>query len=460
MPTARTNSATNWLPGWLFIYNADMPIYRIRLFLLLALSLPLILAVMLAALTLRPTPLVPGDGTLQAADIRQLEQLIADNSPSRLSSSGQRELSLTGDELSLLGNFALNNLDLLQDSAVAFTIDGDQAYGQLSMPIFGNVIPLYANLSAHFAQREGEARLVSVRAGYLPIPAPVIRIAEQLAGKRLGNADAATQEMATLRHQVRTITLANDQLHLQLHWEPETLTRIRDQARQVLVPPEDRDRVLAYHLRTLELSAQLSAHGRSASLVQLLPQLFKLAIQRSDSDADTIAENRALLLSLSLFVNRLPIDELIAVSADTPLQDTSGLQTTLFRRSDLSQHFITSAALAVSAGAEIAQVLSNIKEVYDSQRRSGFSFSDMTANLAGVAFAEAATSNPESARRLQRRMASAGAETDFMPSPATDADALSESAFADIFEDRNSDVYNDRLAQISDQIAVLPIYLD
>jgi hypothetical protein len=433
---------------------------RTRTIVLLVLAVPLILAAALAALTLRPTPLVPGEGSMQPTDMRQLEQLIADNSPSRLSSSGQRELSLTGEELTLLGNFALNNLDRLQHTAVAFTIAGDQALVQLSIPILGPAIPVYVNLHASFAQYEGQARLISVQAGHLPLPRALLRAAEQLAGKRLENADPATQEIADLHHHIRAIELADDQLHLQLHWEPQMLNRIRDQARQMLVPPEDRDRVLAYHLKTLQLAQALSTLGRSASLLQLLPDLFTLAIQRSDSDEDTIAENLALLLSLSLFVNRLPINELIVVSAETPLQDPSGLRTTLFRRSDLSQHFITSAALAVSAGAEIAQVLSNVKEVYDSQRRSGFSFSDMTANLAGVAFAEAATASAESARLLQQRMASARAETDFMPEPATDADALSESDFADIFEDRSSDVYNDRLAQISDQIAALPIYLE
>ena len=433
---------------------------RIRKVLLLTLALPLMLAAVLAVLILRPTPLVPGEGSLQPADMRQLEQLIADNSPARLSSAGQRELSLTGEELTLLGNFAMNNLDLLQHAAVSVTIEGDQAHGQLSIPILGDALPVYANLHANFAQQDGQAHLVSVQAGHLPLPGPLLRIVEQVASKRLARADPATQELAELRHHVQAITLADDQLHLQLSWEPRMLDRIRDQARQVLVPPEDRDRVLAYHLKTLQLTETLSANARSASLLHLLPDLFALAAERSDSDADTIAENRALLLSLSLFVNRQPISELIAVPAGTPVQDPSGLQTTLFRRRDLSQHFITSAALALSAGAEIAQVLSNVKEVYDSQRRSGFSFSDMTANLAGVAFAEAATGSAESARLLQQRMATAGAETDFMPEPATDADALSESAFADIFEDRSSDVYNDRLAQISNQIAALPIYLE
>lgn len=437
-----------------------MIISRLRTVLLLIVALPLLTAATLAVLTLRPTPLVPGQGALQAAEMRQLEQLIADNSPSRPSNSGQRELSLTGEELTLLGNFALNNLDLLQYAAVAFSISGSEANGQLSIPLLGNGIPLYVNLDASFAQYDGQARLISVKAGYLTLPAPVLRAAERFADRRLGDADSTTREMLALRHQIQAITLADDQLHLQLHWEPQMLSRIRDQARQALVPPEDQDRVLAYHLRTLDLAANLSAQGRSASLLQLLPDLFALALERSDSDADTIAENRALLLSLSLFVNGMPIDELITVSADIPRQDPSGLQTTLFRRRDLSQHFITSAALAVSAGAEIAQVISNVKEVYDSQRRSGFSFSDMTANLAGVAFAEAATATPQSARRLQQRMASASAETDFMPRPATDADALSETAFTDIFEDRVSDVYNERLAQISAQIADLPIYLE
>ena len=76
-----------------------------------------------------------------------------------------------------------------------------------------------------------------------------------------------------------------------------------------------------------------------------------------------------------------------------------------------------------------------------------------------MALGEAAT-QPESAQQLQRRMAAAQAETDYMPTPSTDADGMTEEEFAQRFVDRSSDVYNSRLSDINELIAALPVYTD
>ena len=61
----------------------------------------------------------------------------------------------------------------------------------------------------------------------------------------------------------------------------------------------------------------------------------------------------------------------------------------LRKRHDLALHFMISAALTAQAGAAAAEEAGLLKELADSEGKSGFSFIDLTADLSGIAFAEA-----------------------------------------------------------------------
>lgn len=60
---------------------------------------------------------------------------------------------------------------------------------------------------------------------------------------------------------------------------------------------------------------------------------------------------------------------------------------TLRSRHDLAQHFFVSAQLTALVGGPLAETAGIAKELHDAQTDSGFSFTDLCADLAGVAFA-------------------------------------------------------------------------
>ena len=62
---------------------------------------------------------------------------------------------------------------------------------------------------------------------------------------------------------------------------------------------------------------------------------------------------------------------------------------TMHGRRDLAQHFAVSAALAVLVGPQAAEQVGVAKEISDSRGGSGFSFSDLLADIAGIEFASA-----------------------------------------------------------------------
>ncbi len=68
---------------------------------------------------------------------------------------------------------------------------------------------------------------------------------------------------------------------------------------------------------------------------------------------------------------------------------------TLQGRHDLAQHFSVSAALTAAAGPQAAESAGILKEDRDSRGGSGFSFADLSADFAGIAFARHLLAKPE-----------------------------------------------------------------
>ena len=87
---------------------------------------------------------------------------------------------------------------------------------------------------------------------------------------------------------------------------------------------------------------------------------------------------------------------------------------TMQSRRDLAQHFSISAALTVLVGPEAAEGAGILKEMADARRGGGFSFVDLSADLAGILFADAVVRKKIPLPRLENGFAVA----DFLPDPA------------------------------------------
>ncbi len=79
-------------------------------------------------------------------------------------------------------------------------------------------------------------------------------------------------------------------------------------------------------------------------------------------------------------------------------------------RHDLAQHFFLSAYLAIIVGEVGAEAAGLMKEVSDSQSGSGFSYVDLEADLAGIAFGRRVLKGEVSLLKLRSFVAN-----DYMP---------------------------------------------
>ena len=131
----------------------------------------------------------------------------------------------------------------------------------------------------------------------------------------------------------------------------------------------------------------------------------------------------------------------------------------LYRGTDFAQHFFSSIGLTLSADAGIANNIGLLKELEDARGQgSGFSFTDIGADRAGMRFAEFAVSNPESALLLQQRMAQSSSEAEFFPNLTSLPEFLSNAEFEARYGGQSSPEFAEEISKIDLLISELAIF--
>lgn len=417
------------------------------------------LPILVATLLLQWHPTVPFNSTLDNVAINSIEELIVDNAPARIGAPGKIVLHLDAEELNLLAAFLLQNIPSMHEVTADIAIHNGSATVDMSVPWLTPLATLYLNLHSRVNQGEHGLELSSLKMGHLPIPNFLVQFLSERLEARLSNSYVNYQELVNLQQSLREISFSPNSMQITMDWEPRLISRVQTQAEQLFLSAKDKERIVFYFGNIVEIVGNQPQDTRNISLNLLLFPLFEIASQRTSLGADPVVENRSLLQALSLYVNESDLSQLVDPPGAAALITPRRLNVTIQRRPDLAQHFTSSAAMSATVGAGVAGILSNSKEVHDARYRSGFSFSDLTANSAGVAFGYAATNSPAEGQALQQRLSTASEEADYMPPVSRDNAGLTQDDFSAQFTDRNSDAYAARLADIDEQIAALPIYM-
>ena len=127
---------------------------------------------------------------------------------------------------------------------------------------------------------------------------------------------------------------------------------------------------------------------------------------------------------------------------------------TIFGRHDLAQHFILSCALTVQLGPSAAEQLGIAKEIKDAHGESGFSFVDLSADMAGVAFATHVRNGKISLDKL----ADSFNIRDYMPDIKDLKEGISWKDFTDDYGSLSDNRYQKIRTEIQKRILDLPCY--
>ena len=191
--------------------------------------------------------------------------------------------------------------------------------------------------------------------------------------------------------------------------------------------------VAAVRARAKVLQALPTAdRPRGDLLTQDLVRAAASAARTLDAPQQSPAFLTALGIALddSMTLRDNPLTRGLCVAAESDAERAErvaalGNPTVLSRR-DLCQHFAISAALTELFGAKPAESAGVLKELADMAGPSGFSFIDLTADLAGVAFAGRVAANPTALAEV----AAAFTVADYMPATAGLREGFSPKRFA------------------------------
>ena len=399
-------------------------------------------------LAVQTEPAVTNAPALTSNEISRVEQLLLKSAPQSPSARSEQNLQLNADELNLLLSYSINMTRLSPEWAAVLTLADNTVNTKLTFQLVDGWIPLYLNFGVNLILNDSLLVLDKLVVGKLQVPNGLLELASTSMRSYLDGENKTYQNFSELIANVDQISVIQDRIYVTLQWDPILISRISEQAQQLFISDEDQQRIMEHYRLISEIAAAIPANLRAVSLNTFLVPMFTAANERSESGSDPIAENRTLFQTLAIYVNHEDISQLLGETLAKEMQPAKYIEVRLQRRQDLAQHLVSIAAITASTGADFAQLLSTTKEAYDARYRSGFSFSDLTANTVGVYLASYSTQDPATAIEMQKRLATLQTESDYMPEVGDNRDGISESDFAAIYSDRNSPEYQRRLADI------------
>jgi hypothetical protein len=122
-------------------------------------------------------------------------------------------------------------------------------------------------------------------------------------------------------------------------------------------------------------------------------------------------------------------------------------------RHDLCQHFVVSCALTVQLGVKNAEAAGVVKEMLDARPGgSGFSFADLSADLAGVTFAKRIIAEPKLLPKVEKSFVVA----DYTLSPKGLVEGLTEEEFAKQYGGVTDKRFLTRFEELRADVLALP----
>ena len=382
-------------------------------------------------------PLVPEERTLTAAEQAWANKWLQGVRRKGMKDGARGTLTLSEAEANVLAAYLI---DRLGQGRAAVRIEDNRARVAASLSLPWDRSGSFLNLEITVVGTDRLPRIEQARVAGLSLPGGLV---QTLADRLMGALDRSGL--------LQRVELMPNQMRLTYEWHRDALETLGSG----LVSAEERARLLHYQ-GALADYGRGRRRGQSFELADLLSHLLTEAHRLAPSDP--VQENRAAILALAAYTNGRTIRSLEKASGLESVPPGSFHRVLLRGRSDLAQHFMTSAAVASQGGDALSDLLGLYKEIADSKGGSGFSFADLAADRAGTRFAQQATSDREVALAVQIFAQQGLREDDFMPAIEGLPEGLSRDAFAAAFRDTNSAAYRRLLDHIDRRIDARPFY--
>jgi hypothetical protein len=405
----------------------------------------------LPLLTIQREPLVLESEAPLFDDIEAAKLVLKRFDPRMMSASNVTKVTVRAGEISQAFSAALSRFSRIRSRVEAHE-DGVWIGGTAELPIPDTFLGRYLNVEAKIAESDDELVVSELSIGALPIPGWLVKpvtiyALDWFLGDGKGEPTYAS---------IRAVKVDGDKITVAFQ-PPATLVADVKAAAGNALHLGNAEAIRAYYRTIADVSRRQT--GAAVPFSAYLAPVFAVAEQRSKS-ADPVAENRAAILALAIYFGDSRF-ELLLRDVKTADFDDGGFDTgavKLSSRHDWVQHFVTTAGIQVAAGSGVSNFIGEAKEIQDADGPSGFSFTDIAADRAGVRFAEVATASQSSARKLQSALAQGVTERDFFPRVSDLPEGLSEAEFKAAYGDIDTESYNAMIRQIDRRIDAIMLY--
>lgn len=405
------------------------------------LAAPAVLLAILLFVTVQKTPSVQLQWTLTQQDIIRAKHIL--NEASETTDASLQTIKLTEKDLNIAANYLLNR-HIKSDTALSLRKNAMNV--RITLPLANKQLKNYLNISFNLLIINDKPEIENFYIGPLLI---ANEYSGQLILKIIQNTPLKRYDILVRQH-IKSIKITPSKLAITYFPSPKALAKTQD-----LLSNGINSNALVVYQNKLNQVIRNHDRGWLLSLADLLQPLFLLAYQRSTLE-NAIEENRTAIFIVNSYINKKTMHQFFPKNVKLPA--TQQLTVYIYKRADLSKHFIGSAALTASGSSYLADQAGIKKELMDAKKGSGFSFIDLTADRAGTYFGNMATSSPENARAIQKAMIKIPDYTSFMPNALDLPEKLSDKAFSDKYGSVDSPAYQNMLTIIDQRIAVLPIY--
>lgn len=411
-----------------------------------------LLGVMLGAVTvssIEEHAIVNQQADLNSEELKRVKHFIRANNPSKIKSGETTNSQINQQDLNLAAHYLSQNApgDLNKRINTHVVLDKDLAYLQISIKLPKNPAGTYINISSEIESvGENALRLKSLNIGSLELPA---FIAQPMAEYAHNFLQSNITEYNLMSQSLQKVNFEKKNLKLSYVLDRQTANRLKVELSSRVISGELKRALIAQSNNLSKVSYKL---GSKPALNEVMKPMFKLAESRSLLN-DPVIENKAVFITLGAYALNINISKLFDKKDQKPIK-TKRLY--LKKRFDLSRHLLVSAAIASLADSDMAKAIGLEKEVDDSQGGSGFSFTDLAADYAGIKLAEYSLTGEQQARKIQTKLATVKLESDYMPSIASLPDGLTKQEFDDKYA--NKPAYNSLEQLIKRRIDNLVIY--
>lgn len=414
--------------------------FLLKVLFLFALAIPLAVAVTLY-LAIDGEPKVRRSAEITPGNIKRAKQVLDQNTPRRFQASASQSVTISQQDLDLVANYLAH---FYANGSARVILLNDKA--EVTASIRPPQVPLifYFNLTGVLREGAPMPRFQQLSVGRVMIPGS---IADWLAGRALSQL-LGQEALDAIAQTIKQVDVRNGQLAIAY----ERPVNLRAKLPRAMLSAEDQARLRVYQERLALISS--GSKGKSISLTELLVALFELAEIRA-KEGNPAAESRAAILVLAFYIHGKSLEAILPAASDWPRPSEQTV--TLNGRVDFAKHFIVSAALSASAGAPLSDAAGLYKEIEDSRRGSGFSFTDIAADRAGTRFG-AYAADGANAIKLQQRLAAGVGEKEFMPATEGLPESMGEAEFKRRFGGVGAPAYNRMVAEIERRIANLRLY--